>query len=204
MTLTPRRVSPASAALLIFFACGERASGGAERPPARDTIAASAQSPGPAANVAAQDSAGWLQVAMALREPRPGARPAVLSSVEASAHEGYDRVTFTFSTSGVPGYHVEYTTEPVRECGSGSDVNVAGTGRLVVRLEPAQAHDDQGRVTVQDRERATALPTVEQMKLICDFEGQVQWVLGVTSPAPYRVIELTAPPRLVVDVRYQP
>jgi hypothetical protein len=40
------------------------------------------------------------------------------------------------------------------------------------------------------------------MTLICDFEGQVEWVLGIAAPAAYRVSELTGPARLVLDVSY--
>lgn len=204
MPLTARLVCPAAATLLILSACGERAPEGAERPAGSDTTAQLDATSGPSARPVVQDTGRWLQGAEAVHEPRPGIRPVVLSSVESATHASYDRVTFEFSTGGVPGHHVEYIEEPIRECGSGNEVDVAGTGRLVVRLEPAQAHDDQGQVTIQSRTRALAMPALDEMKLTCDFEGQVQWVLGVVSPAPFRVTELAAPPRLVVDVRHEP
>src|SRR5438132_1320939 len=74
--------------------------------------------------------------------PRPGAPPRILRSVEVASGPGYDRVVFEFAGDSVPGYHVEYTTTLVRRCGSGDPVSVAGAGTLVVRLEPAQAHDE--------------------------------------------------------------
>jgi hypothetical protein len=43
------------------------------------------------------------------------------------------------------------------------------------------------------------------MKLICDFEGQIEWVLGVTAAAaPYRISEQLAPARLVLEIRHAP
>jgi hypothetical protein len=48
------------------------------------------------------------------------------------------------------------------------------------------------------------LPSVREAKLVCDFEGQVEWVLGVTRRAPYRVTELTGPARLLLDVKQGP
>ncbi|MBA4159064.1 MAG: hypothetical protein H0X65_16535, partial [Gemmatimonadetes bacterium] len=45
-------------------------------------------------------------------------------------------------------------------------------------------------------------PVLKQLTLICDFEAQVEWVLGVSSPNRFRVIELHEPARLVVDVRH--
>ena len=134
--------------------------------------------------------------------PRPGAPPRILRSVEVASGPGYDRVVFEFAGDSVPGYHVEYTTTLVRRCGSGDPVSVAGAGTLVVRLEPAQAHDERGMPTLVERERALGLPAVRAMKLVCDFEGQVEWLLGVAAAGPYRVLDSTGPARLLVDVRH--
>src|SRR5213079_700687 len=82
-------------------------------------------------------------------------------------------------------------TGAVRRCGSGDPVALAGAGRLVVRFEPARAHDERGNPSPAERERATRLPAVKDMKLVCDFEGQVEWVLGVAAVSPYRVSETT-------------
>ena len=117
----------------------------------------------------------------------------MLRHVEAATGPGsYDRVVFEFTGDSVPGYRVAYTTGPVQRCGSGDPVTVAGTGRLVVRFEPAQAHD------------APGLPAIRELTLVCDFEGQVEWVLGIAAPSAYRVAELTQPARLVLFVRHAP
>src|SRR2546425_6523512 len=79
-----------------------------------------------------------------------------------------------------------------------------GGGRLIVRFEPAQAHDEHGNLTPAERHRAPGLPAVRELTLVCDFEGQVEWVLDVAAPSEYRVSELTGPARLVVDVRHAP
>src|SRR5262245_21936496 len=108
---------------------------------------------------------------------------------------GYDRVVFEFAGDSVPGYHVRYTTAPAQRCGSGDRVAVAGTGRLLVRFEPAEAHEAQ-------RHWTPGLPAVRELTLICDFEGQVEWVLGTAQATPYRVAELRAPARVVLDVSH--
>jgi len=128
----------------------------------------------------------------------------MLHAVEAGPGQGYDRVVFTFTLDSLPGYHVEYARGPVRRCGSGDPVSVAGSERLVVRFAPAQAHDEQGHPLLADRERVPGLPAVKELKLVCDFEGEVAWVLGVAAVAPYRVSELARPARLVLDVRRTP
>src|SRR5690606_40460443 len=58
---------------------------------------------------------------------------------------------FEFPGNGLPGYHIGYIDRPVRQCGSGEVVELAGDGWLEIRMEPAQAHDEQGRATVTER-----------------------------------------------------
>jgi hypothetical protein len=127
---------------------------------------------------------------------------ALLQNVRTARHDGYDRVVFEFSDAGLPGYHLEYIDRPVRACGSGEVVEIAGDGWLQVRLTPAHAHTEEGQPTVQEREQKPGLPNVLELQLTCDFEADVTWVLGTASPNRYRVLELSDPTRLVVDVRH--
>ena len=159
-----------------------------------------------ASAVAQQDTgfAGTLAPVQRVRSVPPGVARPVLRHVETAtgASSGYDRVVFEFTGDSVPGYRVEYTTKPVQRCGSGDPVTVAGTGRLIVRIEPAQAHDEHGSLALAERHRTPGLPAVRELTLICDFEGQVAWVLGIAARSEYRVSELTGPARLVLDVRH--
>ncbi|MGH7672570.1 MAG: AMIN-like domain-containing (lipo)protein, partial [Gemmatimonadales bacterium] len=137
--------------------------------------------------------------------PRAAARETpgeLLRAVRVDPQPGFDRVVFEFAGDGLPGYHVEYATAPVVRCGSGDPVAVAASGRLVVRFEPARAHDQGPNPTLVPRAMAPGLPAVRDLQIVCDFEGQVEMVLGVPAAAPYRVVELTAPVRLVLDVRH--
>lgn len=132
---------------------------------------------------------------------RPEAFVATLVAVRAARQAGFDRVVFEFTGASVPGFHVEYVDRPVRACGSGEVVPLAGDGWLAVRLVPARAHDEEGRPTAGPRALAPRLPIVIEIARTCDFEAVVEYVLGVASPNRYRVFELADPPRLVVDVR---
>jgi hypothetical protein len=161
--------------------------------------AGQAQAPG-APRAAAAPSGEWT--AGVTEVPRGSARPATLRAVRTARNEGWDRVVFEFDGAAVPGYRVEYVDRPVTRCGSGHETQVAGQGWLEVRITPAQAHTEAGRVTVAERERKLALPVLRELEQTCDFEGDVTWVLGVASPNRYRVSELTGPARLVVDVRH--
>jgi hypothetical protein len=156
----------------------------------------------PAASPDAQGAA-WTAGTTRRRAAAPAARGvATLSSVRQAANPGFDRVVFEFAGGTVPGYHVEYVDRPVRECGSGRAVPMQGDGWLMVRLEPARMHTDAGTPTVSDRHRRPQLAVLRELRSTCDFEAQVEWVLAVAAPNRYRVLELSEPTRLVVDVQH--
>ena len=191
----PRLAIVFALAPLVINACG----GHEPRETGRQSAAAARVS-------APQDTSFAGTTAPVQRAAPPGTPLRVLRSVAATSGPGYDRVVFEFAEDSVPGYHVEYTTKPVRRCGSGDPVTVAGAGKLVVRFEPAQAHDERGNPTLAERERALGLRAVREMKLVCDFEGQVEWVLGVVAAGPYRVLDSPGGGlgRVVVDIRHRP
>ncbi|HEX2080500.1 MAG TPA: hypothetical protein VHG08_22545, partial [Longimicrobium sp.] len=72
---------------------------------------------------------------------------------------------------------------------------------LSITLRGAQAHTESGQATVADRERRLRMPVVRELEFVCDFEGVVQIVLGVSSPNRFRIVELQNPTRLIVDVQ---
>lgn len=137
-----------------------------------------------------------------IEKRKPGQHPGVLKEVRTASHPTFDRVVFEFEGKAIPGYRLEYVDKPVRHCGSGDAVEVAGDGWLSVTFTPAQAHTDAGEATVQERERRLNLRVLKEAESICDFEGEVAWLLGVASPNRYRVIELADPARLVVDIKH--
>ena len=162
---------------------------------ASDTTAAAAS-----ADSAAQQPLGaWT--AGVRRVERETSQMPTLRDVRVGRNAGFDRVVLEFAGGEIPGYEVEYVDRPVRACGSGDVVDVAGEGWLRVRLRPAQAHDDAGQATVAQRERALNMAVIRELEFTCDFEGEVEIVLGVASPNEFRVSEIANPARLVIDVR---
>jgi hypothetical protein len=132
---------------------------------------------------------------------RTMARPVTLGDVRVGVNQGFDRLVLEFLGSEVPGYRVEYVDRPARQCASGDAVGLAGDGVLAITLRGTQAHDERGQATVSPRERRLQMPLVKEYEFTCDFEGEVQVVLGVASPNRYRVTELQNPTRLIVDVQ---
>lgn len=124
----------------------------------------------------------------------------VLIDVQTGTLEQYDRAIFQFE-AGIAGYRVEYVAPPITACGSGLPVEIAGNAFLQVRLYPAEAHDDAGAQTLEQTELAPNLPSLLEMEQICDFEGVVTWVMGLTEEVDFRAFSLTEA-LLVVDVRH--
>lgn len=133
---------------------------------------------------------------------KPAIAPVLLRDIRTASHEKFDRVVFEFSGDALPGYHIEYVDRPVRHCGSGEAARVAGDGLLRVRLTPANAHTEAGEPTLRYTELRPNLPNLKELKSTCDFEAEVSWVLGLSHPNRYRVLELSNPARLVLDVKH--
>lgn len=132
---------------------------------------------------------------------RPDIPPTQLREIRTGQHPNFDRVVFEFDGDSVPGYRIEYVDKPIRSCGAGEIVQIGGYGFLLVQMSPAQAHTEEGQPTIKAREFAPDLAVIKELKSLCDFEANVQWVMGLSSPNRYRVLELTNPARLVIDVR---
>jgi hypothetical protein len=141
----------------------------------------------------------FMPVTITLQVPPPPMRPRVLRGVRAARHAGYERVVFQMDGDTLPGYRITYE-ERVVACGSGRRVSLSGKAALVVRLDPAQAHDDAGHATVEDRRQKPDFALLKEMALTCDYEGQVQWALGLDRRVPFRVLTLSDPARLVLDL----
>jgi hypothetical protein len=147
------------------------------------------------------EPAGRNWTAGTTRVQRAVSGVSTLRGVRTARHDGYDRIVFEFSAGAVPPYTIRYVDRPVVQCGSGDPIPLPGDGWLAVGFEPARAHDDAGRATVQPRDLTLDLPVLLRLVVTCDFEAHLDWVAAVRSPEPYAVLELRDPPRLVIDVR---
>jgi hypothetical protein len=157
----------------------------------------------PADEAAAAAPAEFKGTAHNTLKENPSATGAVLlRDVRSAVHPAYDRVVFEFEGAQLPSYKVEYIEKPVRSCGSGNVVPFTGDAYLSVLFTGANAHTEAGEPTIKDRTRLPNHTIVKDLKLICDFEAEVEWVMGVSSPNKYRVLELKNPTRLVVDINH--
>lgn len=179
----------------------------AERQDAASAASPDVQSPDGADRVIEREDspaevAGAEWTAGDTNEERQVAGAALLHEMRTARHEDFDRIVLDFGADQVPAYRISYIDRPVRQCGSGNVVPIAGDGWLSITVEPANAHTEAGEPTVRQRERTPALPVLLELELICDFEAMVEVVAGVASPERYRAFVLPSPNRLVIDIRH--
>ena len=141
------------------------------------------------------------------RETTPGQAPRTVDSVAFVAGAEFDRFVITLPEDGepFPGYTLEVTDQPAVDCAADpeeSSFDDTGEAHLFVRLQRVRGHDDAGRSTSGPRSMRPSSEHVTAMHRTCDFEGVVEWVFDLPLPYPYRILELRAPPRLVIDIQH--
>jgi len=132
------------------------------------------------------------------RSPRP--TPQVVD-VRTGKHATFDRVVIDLDGKA-SGYKVGYVKQ-VREDGSGKVVDTRGRANLLVRLTPADAHDGNGHATYDGPRRFTVgYPALREVAFAGDFEATVSIALGISHKSGFRVMTLSNPTRIVVDVAH--
>jgi hypothetical protein len=153
--------------------------------------------------VAENEPENWTTGALASQSTVRDA-VALLTAVRTGRHADFERVVFELSEqgAGVPAYHVAYIDKPLIECGSGEQVFPVGDAWLEMRMEPLDAHTQEGQPTVPHRPvRTSGLENILALYLTCDFEAVTTLVIAVRSPNPFRAFHLESPHRIVVDVQ---
>jgi len=202
--IRPAAMPAACIFLLLAVACGDDDNGTtptASAPPsdsATPVITASASaSPSPSG----EPFSGGREPVEA--PPPVGFVTALLIDVQTGEHEGFDRITFEFS-GGVPGFRVEYIEPPIHADPSDLLIEIAGAAFIRIRMEPAAGYDpDTGTPTYNGPlELTPGFASLVEAERMGDFEGVLQWVLGLGEETEFRVETLEDPPRLVIDVAH--
>jgi len=122
---------------------------------------------------------------------------AFIDAVRTGTHTGYDRLTIEFkdSTTGTIKLIPQANTKFVMDA-SGKTVTLAGKSGLLIKIDGADNHTAYTGTT----DFKTPYPGIREVREIGDFEGKVQWAVGLSSSACYHATLLTSPTRLVVDI----
>jgi hypothetical protein len=117
--------------------------------------------------------------------------------VRVAHHDGYDRLVIGFPTaSAMPQYQVnqQATARFVRDA-SGQPVNLSGSAGLRLVLRNADI------VAGAPSDLKANLPEIREVAQIGNFERVVSYGVGLATRACFRVLELSGPTRLVIDVQ---
>jgi len=119
-----------------------------------------------------------------------------VTAVRAGEQTGFDRFVLQFD-SQVPVYTIKRQTKTTFTQGaSGQTISVGGSSALLITLHQAhQSGSYTGSTDIQHPDYAVFREAV----VVQDFEGVVQWGIGLASPACIRAFTLSDPARLVID-----
>lgn len=122
---------------------------------------------------------------------------ASLTGVRIAEQIGYDRLVLQFATR-VPNYTVKRQAKPIFKGASGQTITLSGAAGVLVQIHSASASGTYSGPT--DFTHPDYHVLVEA-KLVEDFEGYLQWGVGLTRPSCLRVFTLADPARLVIDFK---
>jgi hypothetical protein len=127
-----------------------------------------------------------------------------LVEVRTGRHAGFDRVVLELDGAGTVGWRVAYTDDP-RLAGSGHAVEVAGAAALQIDVSGVGYPFDTGVPAYGGPDRLPG-PGASVAEVVVGnlFEGLQGVFVGAQDELPFRVLRLSAPERLVVDVAHPP
>lgn len=123
--------------------------------------------------------------------------PKGVTTIRTGPQPGYDRFVIEFD-GGVAQYRITpQAGSTFTQDASGRRLTLRGSAGLLVVLT-----GERGDVPYAGPTDLTpGLTEIQEARLTGDFEGVVSFGLGLTHPACYRVLLLTGPSRLVIDVQ---
>ena len=126
----------------------------------------------------------------------------MLVDVRLAAHpdEGYDRIVFEWDGPRPAGI-VQYRDE-LFACAIGTPVDPEGDALLHVNFLFAVAHTEEGEVSFPTTNLTPPGNSILEIEETCDFEGGVEWAIGVPDERPFTVTLLEEPSRVVIDVAH--
>jgi hypothetical protein len=122
---------------------------------------------------------------------------ATVTAIRIAHHDGYDRLVIDFATSNaMPQYQLtrQATSTFIRDA-SGQPVTLQGSAGIRVVLRNSDI------ASGVPNDVKPNLPEIREVTQIGNFERVVSYGVGLSTPACFRVLELSAPTRLVIDVQ---
>jgi hypothetical protein len=122
---------------------------------------------------------------------------ATVTAIRIAHHDGYDRLVVGFATSNsMPRYELtrQATSTFIRDA-SGKPVTLQGSAGIRAVLRNSDI------ASGVPNDVKPNLPEIREVTQIGNFERVVSYGVGLATPACFRVLELSGPSRLVIDVQ---
>jgi hypothetical protein len=123
-----------------------------------------------------------------------------LVGLRAGRHPGFDRVVFQLD-GPIPSYYSVRYVPVVRLDGSGEPLRLRGGAFLEVVVR-APTHDQDGHPVLSPTRLRPDFPALREVNAPASFEGQTTAGIGVSRRVGFRVLELTNPSRIVIDLAH--
>jgi LPXTG-motif cell wall-anchored protein len=123
-----------------------------------------------------------------------------LVGLRTGRHAGFDRVVFQLD-GPIPSYYSVRYVPVVRLDGSGAPLRLRGAAFLEVVVR-APTHDQDYRPVLTPTRLRPDFPALREVNAPGSFEGQTTAGIGVSSRVGFRVLELTDPTRIVIDLAH--
>jgi len=123
---------------------------------------------------------------------------ALIDAVHGVVNNGYDRFVVEFDNSG-PASRIDIAPQnsaTFTQGASGQTVQLQGSAGVLITIHGADGHTKYSGPT--DFRVGSGILEVREVQ---DFEGVVQWALGLSKPACYRADMLNSPDRFVLDIQ---
>lgn len=123
---------------------------------------------------------------------------AFVNAVRTGTHTGYDQVTIQFSNGQPSDVKIEpQSSATFTESPKGTPVTLAGQAGILITITAADGHTQYTGPT----DFKTNYSELKELRQVQDFEGMVQWALGLSHSGCYAYTFLTNPTRLVIYIQ---
>ena len=126
---------------------------------------------------------------------------AQITDVRVGTHDGYDRVVIEFD-EGIPTFTLDEAPPPLLADPSGMEMDVEGSAFWSLVMHGGHGSRSTGRVVRRADRLHARLPSLAELVEAGDFEAVSSWYIGLHEPTCARVLTLTDPSRLVIDIQH--
>jgi hypothetical protein len=166
--------------------------------PSPSAVATATPSASPSAQASPTSPAGAYVCNSSATGASGAPQTAFINAVRTGTHTGYDQVTIQFSNGQPSDVKIEpqssatFTAAP-----SGRPITLAGQAGILITIQGADGHTQYTGQT----DFKTNYAALKELRQVQDFEGTVQWALGLSHSGCYAYTFLSNPTRLVIYIQ---